>query len=165
MSNINPQQLSLGNITSGEEDHISFHESHIEYRVAKRNSLELGVLMLDSIQSVHYEQHRSRSMSTFLWIFLAAIVTISLYVMLDALYLRIPAVVITSLMTAYLLYDHYSSPTKPFLVITTQDNKLNFHIITDTPIELVHEIGCIIGSKKSLISPNPGNKERKFIPR
>jgi len=157
--------VSLKNITVSGEEHISFQESHIEYRMTKGNSLELGVVMFDSIQSVHYQQHRSRSMASFTWIFLAVIVTISLYFMLDALYLRIPAIVITTLMTVYLLYDHYSSPSKPSLIIRTQDNKLIFHIITDTPIELIREIGDVISSRKSLISTNPENHERTFIPR
>jgi len=165
LSKISPHQLSLKNITTSEDEHVSFHESHIEYRKTKGNSLELGIVMFDSIQSVHYEQHRSRSIAAFSWIFLAVIVTISLYFMLNALYLRIPAVVITTLMTGYLLYDHYSSPSKPSLIIRTQDNKLIFHIITDTPIELIREIGDVISSRKSLISTNPGNHERTFIPR
>ena len=165
MSNVNPYQLSLKNIITSEDEHVSFHESHIEYRKMEGNSLELGVVMFDSIQSVHYEHNRSRSIAAFSWIFLAVIVTISLYFMLDALYLRIPAVVITTLMTVYLLYDHYSSPSKPSLVIKTQDNNLAFHIITDTPIELVRDIGEVIGSRKSLLRTNSENNERTFIPR
>ena len=98
------------------------------FRQKGRDGTKHGTVSIGSVTGIVLQNRQRDVGSTLVWIILAGLVALGIYLLIDANFVRIPGVGLMAAMALYLIYDHFTQPSGRVISIKAGDEHMNIPV-------------------------------------
>ena len=106
------------------EDYVHIGRDYIGFSQRGRDGSKHGTVSRSLVKSVVLEDKQRDISSTIVWVILATLVAVSIYILIDANLVRIQGVLVMFGMSLYLIYDHFYQPAGQVIMIKAGDESI-----------------------------------------
>ena len=100
----------------------------MDFHQKGRDGSKRGSILIQSVTAVVLQNQKRDIGSTLVWVVLAGLVALGIYLLIDANFIRVPGIGLMAAMATYLIYDHLTQPSGRLISIKTGEELLNIPI-------------------------------------